>query len=225
MKRIMKRIVERRHLGHLGHLGLAVICLVATGCSLLLTDAFEYGTVEVTAQTDSGEPIPGVGMLLYSGTRHLATGDTDESGRFVFTFVPEGDLGVHSTWPADVQEPDPSYQTFRMREGESHSVIFTIEVCVGTGSIFVRTVDEDGAPVGDVHLNLYDPHEILEDVRTDAGGTYDFFDVPCGGPYGVQLAPPGGYEVDPGPGGRYIDALFIEDGTVHELVFVLNRAD
>lgn len=68
---------------------------VAGGCSPhLIVDNYRYGTIEVQAWLDNGEPAEGVDLLLYRNTEHLAYGRTNAEGQYTFTFAPDGSLGV-----------------------------------------------------------------------------------------------------------------------------------
>jgi hypothetical protein len=197
----------------------ALIALPAGGCSELLSEPFEYGEVQVTTVLDSGEPLGGVHLVLYSGTRVHQQASTDDNGYSRFRFVPPGALGVSVEPPLGFRLPGASYTTFTMNEGDRREVTFTFEACLG--SIAVLVVDDEGEPVPDAGLLLYAPRGELEDVRTDAAGRYDFVDILCGGGYAVKVTPPPGYSVEEGPGSSYNDGLTVGEGAPVELVFTL----
>ncbi len=72
----------------------ALVVLLASGCSTLLVDNYRYGTIEVQAWLENGEPAEGLELLLYRNTEHLGYGRTDSEGKHTFTFAPNGSLGV-----------------------------------------------------------------------------------------------------------------------------------
>lgn len=197
----------------------ALLALAVAGCSELLSEPFEYGEVEVTTVLDSGEPLGGVHLVLYSGTRVHQQASSDDNGYSRFRFVPPGALGVSVEPPLGFRLPGASYTTFSMNEGDRREVTFTFDTCLG--SIAVLVVDDEAEPVADAGLLLYAPRGELEDVRTDAAGRYDFVDILCGGGYAVKVTPPAGYSVEEGPGSSYHDGLAVDEGPPVELLFTL----
>ena len=72
-----------------------VAVVLLAGCSTLLTDSYHYGTIEVRARLESGEPADGIPVILYRSAEHLAYGVTDFNGEYTFDFVPFGSVGVY----------------------------------------------------------------------------------------------------------------------------------
>lgn len=78
----------------------ATALLLAAGCDSWLTRPSLYNRVQVVATQPSGEPVPGVSLLLYTADRPMGYASTDSSGEFTFTSVPRGNYGVQATPPA-----------------------------------------------------------------------------------------------------------------------------
>lgn len=199
----------------------ATLLLAAAACSELFTQPFEYGTVEVSAERGSGEPLPGVRIALYSGTRILDQGTSDSHGHLTFRLVPFGHLGVSAAVTGLVLQPNYQFVTFRMAEGAHQRVAFIFVACEESVSVLV--LDNGGEPIRGAELSIYSPQEVVATGSTDVSGRHDFMPVPCGN-YGVRVQAPSGYAVTEGPGSSYIDGLLVEDGAQIEVVFTLSPA-
>lgn len=199
-------------------IGLAATLLA--GCSELVEEPYDYGTVEVVAHRRSGEGVPGVGLVLYTGTRQLDFGATDSQGRARFDYVPFGNLGVFAT-PPDGYRPlsfaTGYVSTFPMDEGERQEVSFTY-LKFGPGSVAARVTDTDGTPLEGIPLHLYSPSEVVQEGETDASGELRFVDVPFGH-YGVRAELRRGFTVPR----VFRDGLIVEDGVEERAEFILQR--
>jgi hypothetical protein len=192
------------------------LALAASACSEFFTDPYEWGTVEVTVAFDTGEPVPGVDLVFFTGARLLDRGVTDEEGRHTFGFGPPAPVGISAS--SSRHTPSFQVQTLRMREGDRHQVSFTLESC--RGDIRVRVVDEDGDPVPGAQLTLYTSTETLDVADVGESGEHTFVRLFCGN-YGVLISPPAGYTVPEGRGSSWIDGLIVENGGLLEAVFTV----
>ena len=188
------------------------------GCSELFTEPFDYGTVEVFTEQESGQPVSGVHLVLYSGTRILDRGESDYAGHRVFQLVPFGHLGVAAYSAGQGLSPEYQYITFRMREGDHQEVGFTFVAC--DGSVSAQVFVDAGAPVEGAEVTLYSSQHVLEVGSTDPSGRHDFLDVPCGN-YGLKIQPPSGFTVAEGPGTSFFDGLVVENEGQVEVVFTI----
>jgi hypothetical protein len=132
-------------LRRLARLGSASLTLLAA-CSDILPPRFDYGTVEVKANTMADAPIEGVNLTLYTGTRVLAAGITDEDGNFRFELVPMGRLGVVGYAGVGYASPEDGapfvVSTWYMDEGEIAEVALTFEGASTTSTSMSPTLRE-----------------------------------------------------------------------------------
>lgn len=204
------------------------ILLLAAGalvaCEDLISEPFDYGKVEVTATRRSGVPVSGVRLTLYTGTRHLGYGTTDDNGRFSFQFVPTGRIGVLADPPVEFRPLDLDRGYSRVQnisEGESASAEFTY-LKFGKGSVAVRAVDQSGDAVAGLPLQLYQPTGVVAEAVTGADGTFLFGDVPFG-IYGVFAFPAEPYSFADGSFPGIADDLLIDEGHREDVQFTLER--
>ncbi len=202
---------------------LLLALLAATGCDEVLTDPFEYGVVEVETVRRSGDPVPGVALTLFSGTRHLGYALSAEGGPTRFEFVPAGSIGVTAFADPELYRPvnlGTGYvRTFSMAEGDQHTLTFTY-LKFGPGRIEVRVTDPSGQGIEGVPIQVYNPEGVYADGATDSPGTFSVENVPFG-PYGVRAIQGRGYTV---PGVVAVrDGLFVEDGITEEATFQFQR--
>lgn len=74
-----------------------LLCLASlSGCSGLLVDSYDYGTIEVEALSAEGDPVAGISLILYRNQEHLSYGVTNSQGRYTFASVPYGSVGVYA---------------------------------------------------------------------------------------------------------------------------------
>jgi len=79
---------------------IAVAALLAVcGCDAWLTSPSLYNRLRVTATQPTGEPLPGVALVLYTSARPMGYASTDTTGEFTFTRVPQGNYGVQAVTP------------------------------------------------------------------------------------------------------------------------------
>jgi hypothetical protein len=206
-----------------GGLGLLLaVASLLSGCSDLFPSSYEYATVEVQANRWNGDPVPGVNLVLYTGERHMGYGVTDEEGRHVFHFVPQGEFGVGAV-ASDGFELMPANRPFIteiwIERGDAESVAFTL-LKEGTGSIQVLARDESGEPVGGVTVSLYTHRGPLLEGETDADGSYTFEEVGHGS-YGVAMEPLFGYRIPD----RFFDGIVLEGGSRELIPLRLERCE
>ncbi len=197
--------------------------MLGGACAEAVITPFQYGSVEVTALSN-GEPVPGIQLTLYTGTRHLGYGSTNDEGRFVFESVPAGIMGVAAVLQADHHvglAPEFRAETFEMREGGRETVQLAYDTCQGT--IRVSVVDDQQVPLPGVEVVLYTSAGVLERAPTDSGGTRVFTRLRCDTAHGVYVTPPAGYSLVPGPGSSYFDGLVLQSGQEIPVQFRLQR--
>jgi len=201
----------------------AGLALLLGGCSGLIPDSYEYGTIEVVAARRNGEPVEGVALTLYTGTRHLGYGVTDEQGRFEFRYVPEGRLGVHA-------DPPPSHRPVDLDagyliednfgEGDHWELSFTY-LEFGEGAIEVAVEEPDGSVIPGVRLQLFGPQGVLAEGVTDENGQYSFLDLQLG-EYGVFAFPRPAFSLpDGGPMG-IAEGLLVDESHVEQVRFTMD---
>jgi hypothetical protein len=194
---------------------IAVLLLATAACSELFTEPFDYGTVEVSTERTSGGPARGVHLVLYSGTRVLDQGYSDEDGRLTFRLVPFGNLGVAAGTAGLSLRPSYQFVTFRMDEGGVQRVSFSFVPC--EGSISIQVLDDASEPVQGAEVSVYSPERTVGTDFSDASGRHRFEGLPCGN-YGAHVRAPSGYTA----GTSFIDGLEVEDGALIEVVFTLS---
>lgn len=208
---------------------LSSLSLIAlSACAEMVTDVFEYGSIEVEAVRRNGEPVPGVELTLYSSFQVMAQAKTDENGYHLFEFVPPNQYGVHAEPPEGYTRPDnllggPStahVDGIVMKEGGEGNAQFTY-LKIGPGRVEVSVREVDGAPVEDavVHLTASD-RELGQDT-VDSTGTVGFEQVPFGVREVWVLPPPLFLDVGERPPARR--GLLVEDGTDLDVAFILER--
>jgi hypothetical protein len=210
---------HRSH-GRHAFVGLLVILLLA-GCSDLLPSPYEYATVEVQATRRSGEPVPGVKVVLYTYNRHLAYGVTGSGGSYTFDFVPFGEYGVGVVPPDgyEVLAGKNDVVGIEITRGAQKTVPFTI-LKHGNGTIHVRAEEPSGQPVPGVALTLYSHRGTVAEGVADSEGRYSFQQVPFG-QYGVRAGPLVGYTLVT----RFVDGIDVEDGSEETVTLTLERCD
>jgi hypothetical protein len=204
---------------------LAVLgCALLLGaCADLLSDPFEYGTIEVHATRRNGDPVAGANLTLFTGHTHLAYGTTGPDGRFVFRFVPMGAMGVYVETPDGylLMNGNGGVSTLRLAEGEHGEVGFRF-LKHGPGAVVVQASDPDGAALPGVQLQLYTGEGIKQTAVTDSAGRHRFEGVPLDA-YGVMAFPAAGYVTPAGRSLAVVDDLLIDAGHVAEARFVFRR--
>jgi hypothetical protein len=199
----------------------------ALGCSQFI-DPFDFGEVEVVAETRSGEGVPGMDLLLFMGTRQLEVARTTHDGRHLFRFVPHGNVGLFAIPPGGHHHLDPRFTsepyTFTVREGDRRSLSFTL-LRQGSGSVEVRAEDPAGEPIEGVRLHLsrvgppgLEPLEL--EAETDGSGEHSFEDVPFGFYEATVLAGEGYLVPDP----PTQDGIIVDDGSTERVELTLERS-
>lgn len=205
----------------------ALAAVLLAGCSDVLTEPFDYGTVETTVERRSGDGVAGAELTLFTGTRHLGFATTDARGRAVFDFVPFGPLGVavaipDGFRPLDLTTDRHRIATFRMEEGEEEAVSFTL-LKEGPGAVEVRVADTDDEAAAGVGLELFSPDTVEAEGRTGDDGLHTFEDVPIGA-YGVRVRLDRRF-VRSETGTPYRDGLIVDEGWVERVAFTLERCE
>jgi len=193
-------------------IGLLVSLLLLPACAEMVTDIFEYGTVEVEVVQQDGEPVPGANLTLYRSYQVMAQGVTDETGRHLFEFVPSTRYGIMLGPGVGYIFEEGRGTSFVdglwMGEGEVHTHSFTVIGC--SPELQVRVEDEAGIPVPGAGLELYYTHGLLATGASGADGLFTFSAATCGMEYGVRVLPPQGYTVVEGRGSSFIDGIRLD---------------
>lgn len=205
--------------------------LLLGGCAELVTDILEYGSVVVETRRRSGDPVAGVRLTLYTGTRVMAIGQTGADGRFLFENLPpdvRGGYGVYAEPPEGYARPEEilggaSVATFHdglgLEEGEQKTATFTY-VKIGPGAISVTVRGLDGTPVPGILVTLYRPTGPEGKGVSGADGGVRFDPVPFGN-WGVALLDlPAGF-LDWDEGAPFLDGIPIEEGSEEAVAFTL----
>jgi hypothetical protein len=113
-------------------MGMALLVGVSA-CEALLLSPPQYGELRVTISTESGAPVSGTYLTLYTGVRPIEYSSTDESGSHTFERVPPGNYGVYGAMPAGMCNADGSSLLVKddldVVTGEQRLVSFTIRPC------------------------------------------------------------------------------------------------
>jgi hypothetical protein len=176
-------------------LALLVLAALASSCeSVAGTD--QYGKVAVDVHADDGEPLPGLALTLYTGTRPIAYADTDMNGEYVFERVPPLPQGYGVTLGIPPAFLDPgevdrfTQQRLDVRAGTVTPVHVVLPRCTGTLRATVR--DELARPVARHGVRFYGIEIATVDTVTGADGTITLPRRPCG-VHGIQVIPTPGY--------------------------------
>jgi hypothetical protein len=205
---------------------------LAVACDTSLTKPSLYNTVRVVVTQRNGTGIPGAGLVLYTGHRHMGYGATDSSGAFTFTRVPQGVYGVTATPPDNYALMEtlvrvPRSNTFDelLVQGDTLKPVRFTFLKRGPGVVVVRVTQTTGAPLAGVSVTLYDPSAIRGTGRTDATGSVVFNAVPFG-VYGVSVARPFLYRdfrTFGDSAGAYRDDLIVDAGSRDSVSFVFTK--
>ncbi len=199
-------------------------------CAGQISDVIEFATVTVDATRRSGEPVPGVKLVLFIGGGIRAFGETDEDGRHVFEFVPPNLYGVNTGLPPGYVRPEDLLggpttafiDGLEIQEGDRKRVSFTY-LKVGPGRIEVTVAEPDGTPVEETLVTLFSPLAVVEEEEVGPTGKIVFDPVPFGN-WGIRVAPPDVY-LDEGEPYPFEQGIFIEEGSVAEVSFTLERCE
>lgn len=122
---ILKKYAGRAASGALAALTISI----PGGCSTLLVDSYDYGTIEVEALMESGEPAAGIPLELYRNKEILAYGATNSAGKFTFSYVPFGVVGVYVQLAPEYETMDSRPSDYRdnidLSDGGRTSLVFT----------------------------------------------------------------------------------------------------
>jgi len=158
------------------------------------------GTVVVRVTKPDGAVFSGIPVSLNDNYAHWRSGQTDSTGKYVFTDVPFGLYFASVANPDRFETPtSPSRlysRSIPIDNGARDSVTIQITPC--TGSVAIRVLGGNGSGVPAFPVRLYTATSILIETATDASGTYTFANLQCG-EYGVAIRPKAGY--------TYVDAL------------------
>ncbi len=202
----------------------AVAALALAGCGDLFTPEFQYGEVEVLVARRSGVGVPGVELTLYTGTRHLGYGITNDEGRFVFGFVPAGQIAVLADPPEGFRPVDLAngfIESVTLSEGATASFEFTY-LKEGTGSVAVRVTEDSGKAIPGVRLQLNTGAGAVATGMTGSTGEHTFDALPLDH-YSVFAFPSGSLFFRDGSPLGIVDGLLIDDGHREVVEFTLSR--
>ena len=186
------------------------LCTAALlGCESVFLGPPQYASVSVLVTDSLGTGIPALWLQLYTGERILAYGETDSSGRYLFTNVPPGGYGVLLPTPAGYEDPGGLPYLFidnlTVTAGSVEPVRFKLTACRGV--IDATVTETSGASAQGVNLLFYTSSAAVERLKTYANGTRSL-DVKCG-QYGVRVDPTPGYISPAGRGSSYVDGLVV----------------
>lgn len=212
-------------------LTLAALSL-GVACDTSLTKPSLYNAVRVIVTQRNGVGVPGAGLVLYTGQRHMGYGTTDSTGEFTFTRVPQGIYGVAAIPPDNyalietlVRAPSSNHADQLLVQGDTLKPVRFTFLKRGPGAVVVRIVQTTGAPLSGVLVTLYDPAAIHGTARTDATGIAVFNAVPFG-VYGVSVARPflfRDFRTLGDSAGAFRDDLIVDAGARDSVSFVFTK--
>jgi hypothetical protein len=116
-----------------------VLLLAGTGCEPILVTPSRYGTLRVSITMESGAPVAGLGIVLYTGVRPMEYSATDDAGQHTFERVPPGNYGVLGAMPAGLCDERGSAALVRddldMTPGLERAVTFTLHPCASPAAV------------------------------------------------------------------------------------------
>ncbi|MEP7352008.1 MAG: carboxypeptidase regulatory-like domain-containing protein [Acidobacteriota bacterium] len=184
----------------------AILNLMA--CSLVLTGAAHAANLTAKVQDSAGNPVPNVTLQLDKSLligaqstpaqRSVATGITDQQGKFTFTSVPAGGFELTArregflpySYASGIAAERPS--PLSMNDKDSKEVTLTM---TRTGSFSGRVLDEDGKLYPDADgMSVFRmvrsngqlvPVEVvgISGDRSAAPGEFRFYEIPPGDYY------------------------------------------
>jgi len=204
----------------------------ASACDSMLTKPSLYNSVRVIVTQRDGTGVPGAGLVLYTGQRHMGYATTDSSGEFTFMRVPQGVYGVTAIPPDNYALMEtlvrvPPSNTFNqlLVQGDTLKPVRFTFLKRGPGVVVVRIVQTTGAPLSGVLVTLYHPAAIDGTARTDASGIAVFNAVPFG-VYGVSVARPllfRDFRTLGDSAGAFRDDLIVDAGARDSVSFVFTK--
>jgi len=194
---------------------LAIALLSAACADVLVPSPFRYGALEVRTTLRNGTPVANADVAVYTGTRVLYRARSDSQGLITFDLLPTGPLGVQVTPPAGFRHLDIANgwtQTIQAAEAERYTLTFPL-FREGRGVLRVEVVDNTGAPLDSVRVQVYTPTSVLADWSTGVQhpAVRTFADLPTGD-YGVFVLAGRGYLLPDNAPVYTVDSLLIEDG-------------
>jgi hypothetical protein len=206
----------------------ALALLTALGCDSWLTRPSYYAQLDVITRDQSGSPMVGVPLVLYTGDRPMGYASSDASGHFLFTRVPVGVYGVkveRQTGGTYFLKPGDSDYAYRdqlsIGPGARDSLRFVLERCAGT--LRATILDENGMSVPGAFVRVYTTREVVDSAFTGDDGRATFSDVPCVITVGIQLGTSSKYTVTDGEGSSVFDGLKFTTGQAIDVVFHVRR--
>lgn len=198
---------------------LATAVLALAACSDVFPPTHPYSTLEVRVTSDRGEPLSGIGLVLYDWKREMGYGQTGFDGTHVFRYIPEGGYGVWIGEPAGYRLPEGAnpYVDGIGLAGSAREEVELVLIPL-RGTLRVRAMEPDSVPVAGVRLTLYDTSGRTRDGVTGADGAATF-ELRVG-EYGVRAVPPAGYAVEP----ESMDGIAVTEEAEAEVTFVLTPA-
>jgi hypothetical protein len=216
--------------------GAALLGVLAAGgivasCDSSLTKPSLYNQVVVATVRRNGQPIPGVGLELYTGPRPMGYATSGANGPYTFERVPDGSYGVIITelpngfdFPEHIFGGPPTNFVDRLPvAGDTTIQVRFVLVKPGPGTITIHIADASGPSLIGVPVKLYTGDRTIGETITDDSGNATFTDVPFG-QYGVVVTRPIFYRDYNSPGDSlysYRDQLIAEADLVDSTTFSL----
>ena len=216
-----------------------VLCLALGACDLL-TGSYPYGSVRVRAVTRGGQPVPGVGAILYATDYVVGSGTTGADGTTVIPQVVARQLALR------VVTPDSFYireiaDTLRARRGDTvytqrrdtvYPQVFSrageeVEVTVAIrprccGGLRIRAVNPAGAPVAGTIGVVYTVEYVAGNDTAGADGLVEIRNV-LEGKYALRVQAPPAFAFSTGRD-SIIDPVNIREGRDTTLTVVIRPA-
>lgn len=182
------------------------------------------GSIRIEALRESGDPVSGLAVTLYTPEGEVATVVTDGAGHADFPDLFCGDYGVRTPGRSGKTLVAPAagfLDGLVVEHRDERLARFTFRPCEAV--IRVQVEDEAGTPVPGAVLALYDRDGSLGQGASDLSGIFIFEGVPCGDDRAVDVEPPAGFSVPNERGRRYVDGLALGEGDAIQIRFTLDR--
>jgi hypothetical protein len=185
------------------------------------------GAIEATVTDQSGTPVSGIPVTIYTATGILRNDSTTASGRQRVDDVPCAlQAGVRIDPPLGYSVTEGRGSSFidglvLAADGQVARADFVIQRC--TATIIATVRDNQGAAVAGARVAFYTPGLLLAEPVTGADGRVTLADAPCNVDLGARVIPPTGYTVTEGRGSSWFDGIRLTQGATTSLTFVLRR--
>ncbi|MBU6367351.1 MAG: hypothetical protein KJT01_14145 [Gemmatimonadetes bacterium] len=187
------------------------------------------GSVVAEVRDQQGRPAPGR-VQLYQGTGPLQVVTLPADGMQRFDALLCDVYGVRYLpppvgWRAAEVRGAAFADGVRVRRTSGTVRVPLVVEKYGWGSIRLRVVDQQGAPVPPIRAVVYNGVTLVADTRLDSAGVLRVDSLRADLQYGARIAPPEpyGYRLVEGRGESFADGLVLQDGVTRDVTLRLQR--